>query len=394
MMILQLILLLIIVVLAIPVSVLLLQVLASLCWLKRSDAIALTQGNYSVAVIVPAHNESLGITTTLQPILPQLRNQDRLIVVADNCTDDTAKVAHDLGATVVVRENKALRGKGYALDFGLQALKNNPPDVVIIIDADCTISENGVSALTEACMIYQRPIQALYLMSTLAPANLKLKVAEFAWLVKNQVRPLGFKKMNLPCQLMGTGMAFLWKDINDINLASGHIVEDMKMGVDLCRAKKPPMFLPQVLVKSFFPSGQDAAKSQRTRWEHGHLSVILGDAPALFLEAIKAKNMQMLAMAFDLIVPPLAVLTLMIVLVFASSLGIYQIMPINMVLIGASLLLMALTSAILISWTFFGRRIISFKQLCYAPIYALIKIPLYIKFFINRQVEWVRAKRD
>lgn len=394
MIILQLILLAIIAVLAIPVFVLLLQVLASLFWLKRSDLIESTNGNYSVAVIIPAHNESVGILATIQSVLPQLKNQDRLIVVADNCTDDTAKVAGDLGATVVVRENKTLRGKGYALDFGLQSLKNNPPQVVIIIDADCTISESGISALSEACMTHQRPVQALDLMMSPANASLKTKIAEFAWVVKNQVRPLGFKSLGLPCQLMGTGMAFIWDDIAYAHLASGHIAEDMKLGIDLCRAKKPPFFFPYACVKSFFPVTQEAARNQRARWEHGHLSVILSDAPALFLEAIKTRNLQMLGMAFDLIVPPLAVLTLMITLIFAISIGIHQIVPINTVLIGASLLLLALTSAIFISWTFFGRRIISFKQLCYAPIYAFIKIPLYIKFFINRQVEWVRAKRD
>lgn len=391
---LQLILLTIIAALAIPVFVLLLQVLASLFSLKRSNPIEVENGRYSVAVIIPAHNESIGISATIQSILPQLKPQDRLIVVADNCTDDTAKVASDLGAIVVVRENKVLRGKGYALDFGLQSLKNSPPQVVIIMDADCTISEHGISALTEACNTYQRPVQALYLMSSLSNSKLKTKIAEFAWVVKNQVRPLGFKVLGLPCQLMGTGMAFLWADISQINLASGHIAEDMKLGIDLSRAKKAPVFFPQVLVTSFFPTTQEAAKSQRARWEHGHLSLILSDAPALFIEAIKTKNLQMLGMAFDLIVPPLAVLVLMCSFVFILSLVTHQFVAINYILISAYLVLLALMSAVFLAWIFFGRRIISLQQLCYAPIYVLIKIPLYIKFFINRQVEWVRTKRD
>ena len=393
-MILQFLLLGIIVILAIPVLVLLLQVLTSLFQSKSVGSIQASNSDFTVAVIIPAHNESVGIAPTIQSILPQLKDQDRLVVVADNCTDDTAQVARDLGATVIIRESKDLRGKGYALDFGLQSLINNPPQIVLIIDADCTISQDGITKLSNACIKNNRPVQALYLMTSQINPSLKLKIAEFAWVVKNQVRPLGFKNLGFPCQLMGTGMAFLWKDITKINLASGHIAEDMKMGVDLCRANKPPLFLPKVLVKSFFPSTSDAAKSQRTRWEHGHLGVILHDAPALFIEAVKTKNMQMLAMTFDLIVPPLAVLSLMIALICVLSLMVHQFLPIQSVVIGAALLLSALISAILIAWAFYGRRIISLSQLCYAPIYALIKIPLYIKFFINRQVEWVRAKRD
>lgn len=394
MIIVQLILLAIIAVLAIPVLVLLVQVLASLFWSKRDASIESANSNHSVAVIIPAHNESCGIFATIQSVLPQLKEHDRLIVVADNCTDDTAKVASGLGATVIVRENKTLRGKGYALDFGLQSLKSNPPQVVIIIDADCTISENGIPALSEACNFYQKPVQALYLMSSLSDSNLKTKIAQFAWVVKNQVRPLGFKVLGLPCQLMGTGMAFLWEDISRVNLASGHIAEDMKLGIDLSRIRKAPIFFPQVCVTSFFPATQEAAKSQRARWEHGHLSLILSDAPALFIESIKAKNLQILGMAFDLVVPPLAILVLTSFFIFVLSLGIHQLAAINIVLINAGLVLFSLMSAVFLAWIFYGRHIISFRQLCYAPIYALIKIPLYIKFFVSRQVEWVRTKRD
>lgn len=398
MIVLELLLLLLITALTLPVLVLLVQVIASLFSLKRIKPSQVSYANISVAVIVPAHNESLGIATTILSILPQLESsnplQNQLIVVADNCTDDTVEISRQLGAIAIIRENNLQRGKGYALDFGLQYLKSNPPQVVIIIDADCTISDNGISLLAQACIRHQTPIQALDLMLSPANANLKTKIAEFAWVVKNQVRPLGFKMLGLPCQLMGTGMAFLWDDIANIQLASGHIAEDMKLGVDLCRAKKPTLFFPQVCVQSFFPVTQEVAKNQRTRWEHGHLSTILSDAPSLFLEAIKNRNLQMLGLGLDLIVPPLAVLALMCMIVLAVSLLINQILPIKFIVLAAALTSTALLTAILIAWAFFGRHIISFKQLCYAPIYAFMKIPLYIKFFVNRQVEWVRSKRD
>ena len=56
-------------------------------------------------VVVPAHNESLGLVPTLQDIKAQLGAGDRLIVVADNCTDDTAEVAVASGAEVIVRND-------------------------------------------------------------------------------------------------------------------------------------------------------------------------------------------------------------------------------------------------------------------------------------------------
>ena len=376
--------------LMVPVTVFLLQILAAILLAKPSTMKLEADKRPIIAVIMPAHNESLVIAQTIQSILPKLSSQDQLLVVADNCEDDTATIARNLGATVIERTNLLERGKGYALDYGLQHLKANPPQIVLIIDADCMVENDAINQLAIACVAYQRPIQALYLMQSQPNPSLKARIAEFAWLVKNKVRPLGFKALGLPCQLMGTGMAFLWADIVKVDLASGHIVEDMKLGVDFSRMNKAPVFLPQALVTSVFPPTAEATNTQRTRWEHGHLSMILTEAPHLFFEAIKTKNRQMLGLALDLIVPPLVALTLSCVALLIVSF----LFSIQLALLLSTVILFALASAVLLAWGFFGRHIISFNQLCYAPIYALVKIPLYIKFFFNRQVEWVRSKRD
>ena len=379
-----------VIILILPVLVFLLQVLAAI-FLKKPSAMRLqADSRLIIAVIMPAHNESLVIAQTIQSIMPQLESRDQLLVVADNCSDDTAAIAKNLGATVIERTNLHERGKGYALDYGLQHLQAHPPQIVLIIDADCMVENDAINQLASACMAYQRPVQALYLMESQPNPSLKARMAAFAWLVKNKVRPLGFKALGLPCQLMGTGMAFLWEDIIKVDLASGHIVEDMKLGADLSRMNKAPLFLPEALVTSVFPPTAEATNTQRTRWEHGHLSMILTEAPRLFFEAIKTQNIQMLGLALDLIVPPLVALLLACAVILIISL----VFSIQLASVLSTILLLALISAVLLAWGFFGRHIISFKQLCYAPIYALIKIPIYIKFFFNRQVEWVRSKRD
>ena len=376
--------------LILPVSFLLAQVLAAILLVKQASTNQLPVIKPTIAVLMPAHNESLVIAQTVQSVLMQLSNQDQLLVVADNCNDDTAIIAKNLGANVLERVNLNDRGKGYALDFGMQHLKNMPPEVVIIIDADCMVHTGAIDTLARACYETQHPMQALYLMQPQPNPSLKARVAAFAWLVKNKVRPLGLKALGLPCQLMGTGMAFIWHDIAQINLASSHIVEDMKLGVDLTRMNKPPIFLPEALVTSIFPPSEEATNTQRARWEHGHLSIIMNEAPRLLIEAIKTKNIRMLALAYDLIIPPLAVLSLICVIVFMLCFAASS----KLLLLLASILLIALISAVLLAWLFFGRALISFKQLCFVPVYALAKIPLYIKFFVSRQVDWVRSKRN
>jgi cellulose synthase/poly-beta-1,6-N-acetylglucosamine synthase-like glycosyltransferase len=373
----------------VPVIIFLIQVLASF-FSKSRQSTQLIISRPSIAILMPAHNEALVIEQSIKGLKPQLNDNDRLIVVADNCTDETASIAETYGATVIERNNLDERGKGYALDYGLSHLQSNPPEVVIIIDADCIVGTNAVDLLAKECIKTKRPIQALYLMESQVNPSLKARIATFAWHVKNKVRPMGFHALGLPCQLMGTGMAFLWHDVSKVNLASGHIVEDMKLGTDLARLNKAPLFLQSALVTSIFPPSESATNTQRARWEHGHLSVILNEAPKLIADAIKYKNIQMLGMAFDLLVPPIAMLTLLCVIIFILSLVFGN--SLNQAL--SSCLLGCLAAGVVIAWVGYGREIINFRQLCYAPIYALIKIPLYIKFIINRQVEWVRSKRD
>jgi cellulose synthase/poly-beta-1,6-N-acetylglucosamine synthase-like glycosyltransferase len=221
-----------------------------------------------------------------------------------------------------------------------------------------------------------------------------VRLAEFAWCVKNRVRPRGWARLGLPCPLMGTGMAFVWKDLALIELASGHIVEDLKMGLDFCRSGKPPLFCPEALVTSYFPRSDEGLATQRTRWEHGHLGVILGDAPKLFVESISKRNGSLLAMTLDLWVPPLALLTLVLVAGFGLAWLVFLFGGPSAPAVIATVGLALLTVAILLAWSQFGRGIISFSTLMYAPFYALKKIPLYIGFLLKRQVEWVRSKRD
>ena len=193
---------------------------------------------------------------------------------------------------------------------------------------------------------------------------------------------------------MGTGMAFSWQHISTASLATGHIVEDLQLGIELTRAGHPPQFCPQALVTSYFPSAADGLQTQRARWEHGHLGVIIAELPRLLKQALSTANGSLLAMALDLAVPPLALLTLLVVAlaVMAGTFGAVtgQWLP----LLTSCLPALALALAVALAWSSFGRQIISFRQLCSVPIYVLAKIPLYVGFLVKRQSKWVRAKRD
>ena len=384
-------------ILLVPCLVLLVQVLAAVLAPPTKPALLPAAGAkpIEVCLLMPAHNEAGGIVPVLQALLPQLNQHTRLLVVADNCTDATADLVREVAATangrvqVVERHNTTLRGKGYALDHGVQHLKSNPPDVVLVVDADCSVLPGSIATLAQQCVASQRPTQALYLMQSPPGASVKTSLAEFAWVVKNHVRPLGFYHLGLPCQLTGTGMAFTWGQISNAKLNTGHIVEDMQMGVDLARAGTPPQFCPAAMVTSFFPTAADGQQIQRTRWEHGHLGVIVSELPRLLMQALVSGNGQLLALALDLCVPPLALLVLLVggLVLASAAVG-------TLPLVLSATALFAVGVAVLLAWWRFGRAVISFRQLCGVPLYVLAKVPLYFYFLVKRQATWVRSKRE
>jgi cellulose synthase/poly-beta-1,6-N-acetylglucosamine synthase-like glycosyltransferase len=346
------------------------------------------------ALLIPAHDEEAGIVATLTTAAEQLTPGNRILVVADNCTDDTAGVARGFGASVVERSDTTLRGKSYALDFGIRALRDDPPDVVIILDADCLIGPQTLAKIASLANRSGRPVQASYEMSPPTNAGPRDRIAAFAWRVRNWSRPLGMQRLGFPCQLMGSGMAFPWTLISSVQLATGHLAEDMQLGLELCRLGHAPVFCPSVTVYSRFPDDSDGARVQKTRWEHGHLAMITGTLPSLFMRSVSAHNFDLAIMALDICVPPL---TLQVLLSFGVMLAILPIAILThhfaSLMIAASGLA-SLGVAVAAAWLAHGRNIVSPKDLLRAIGYVAWKVPVYLKLLSSRQIEWIRTKRD
>jgi cellulose synthase/poly-beta-1,6-N-acetylglucosamine synthase-like glycosyltransferase len=381
--------------LAVLVFVFFVEVFAAVALPQRHRPVPPAEDAYgNVTVLVPAHNEGAGLLPTLEDIKAQLRPADRLLVVADNCTDDTSAVAAAAGADVISRHDLDRAGKGYALAWGLRHLEANPPDIVIIIDADCRLADALIARLAAACAETHRPVQALDLMIAPKDSPLNSRVAEFAWRVKNWVRPLGLKALGLPCQLMGTGMAFPWDVIRSTELASGLIVEDLKLGLDLAVSGDPPVFLPSVSVTSEFPSSLEGTQSQRRRWEQGHLGMILTMVPRLIVVAIRQTNLDLLALALDVAVPPLSLLGMLVVVVFAiAGLATLVGFPSTAILVSTASLMVFIVG-VLLSWLKFGRDVLPPGAVLLIAPYIISKLPLYGRMLFQRsRAQWIRSDR-
>lgn len=348
-----------------------------------------------IVVLVPAHNESTNIIPTLRAFHAQGPAGLRVLVVADNCNDDTAQVAKAEGVEVIERHDPTQRGKGYALDFGIQHLKKTaPPDTVIVLDADCIPEPGAIARMADISTQTKRPVQALYLMKSLGQQSVKSRIAEFAWLVKNHVRARGLHWFGLPCQLTGSGMAFPWHVLQEAPLATGEIVEDMKLGITLAARGYAPLFCEQAVVSSTFPTNDEGVRSQRKRWEHGHLAMIRNEGLPNLRRAMQKGNSDLFFMALDLCIPPLALL-LMLNMAWLLLSGIYWALLGSTWALTLSAIGMLITAAsVTLAWYKFGRYVVSGSDLLRVPVYMLSKLSVYAGFLFRRQTTWVRSKRD
>ncbi len=353
----------------------------------------------SVAVLVPAHNESAHLLPTLACLKAQLGAGDRLIVIADNCNDDTASQAALAGAEVLVRSDSTRRGKGYALAHGVDALRSAPPAVLMVVDADCTLSPQAVDVAVRACAGSARPVQLLNLMQAPPDVALRHRLLEFAMRVKNHARALGAARLGGCCHLMGTGMALPWALAANAELATGHVAEDMRLGTDLAVAGHSTLFLPSQAVYSQFPLQAHDAHAQKARWEHGHLATLGEQLPRLLAAALRRRDKGLLVLALDLCIPPLALYVLVMVAALAATSAVALVWPVLWpVLWPAAAVLAAgagaVVLAVLLSWRRFARQLLSPADLLSAGGYVLWKAPIYLAYLARRRSGWVRAKRS
>jgi cellulose synthase/poly-beta-1,6-N-acetylglucosamine synthase-like glycosyltransferase len=344
-------------------------------------------------VIVPAHDEEEGIVRTIEAIQPQLNPGDRLIVVADNCTDRTIEVASAAGAETIERTNSTLRGKGFALHEGVKYLgTGTSPQVVVIVDADCIVAPGCISCLVNSVERTGRPVQGTYLMRALIPSS-ATRIAEFAFKIKNYVRPAGGAQFGLPCLLYGTGMAFPWNLVQGSILANGHLAEDLKLAIELSLLGFPPVFSRDAVCYSAFPLTDTALLGQRRRWEHGYFSSVVEYLPKLLLDAFARRDWKLFAVALELSIPPLALM--MVITALISLLGVFAMFAGSTISIAPILAMYfpIFATLLTLAWYFHGRDLISAGDVLELGKHTIRRLCMVGSFLIKPQREWVRTER-
>ncbi len=340
--------------------------------------------------VVPAHNESAGIAATVQSLLAVDYPTELfdVVVVADNCNDDTAEQARRAGAMVLERQHAELRGKGYALDFAFNALPEDV-DAVVVIDADTLVSPNILRAFAARRDLGAQAMQADYAVRN-PDASWRTRLIAIAFGSFHIVRSRARERFGVSCGLRGNGMCFSRALLKEVPHNAYSVVEDVEYGLRLGQAGHRVFYADEAHVYGEMVTSGSAANSQRRRWEEGRRLLIKQHAARMLSEAIKVRRLVLLDLALDLLIPPLSRLAVFSVLgcVLAAALS----LPLSLAVFGFCLF--ALVCYVLRGWMVSGTGLRGLRDLALAPVYVIWKAGLRLRRTPSATQNWVRTKRE
>jgi len=119
-------------------------------WVLMRSTKGVFHGEVTVTVLIPAHNEEELVGLTIDSLMSQNRKPERVIVIADNCTDQTIEIARNRGVEVfatIDNKQKKAGALNQVLSHLLPGLGEN--DTVMIMDADTVLRQGFIKSAVE-----------------------------------------------------------------------------------------------------------------------------------------------------------------------------------------------------------------------------------------------------
>ncbi len=348
-----------------------------------------------VGIVIPAHNEELVLSATLASItkLNYPREDIKVFVIADNCTDKTSQVAQSFGVSVFER-NATLRGKGHALHWFFTCFPDiyRSCDCIFLIDADTVVDANCVQELVSSLSHPDvQVVQAYYAVSN-PQASWFAALTYVGFVLFNHLRPAGSSFLGSTAGLRGSGMAFRTPIIQRFGWPCHSLAEDLEFTVRLLHEGIRVDYNPDAIVSSEMPLTTEQADSQRQRWERGRLVVIRAYFGSLLEGVVHRGSIAHLELLLGLITPPLTMLALILIGFFGFfALGWLPAWT------GALLIFnfLGITSYVVTGLLLKRTPLSVWRALLMVPGFLLFKVFMYSKLLIGRRdVGWIRTRRN
>lgn len=266
------------------------------------------------AVMISARNEEAVIGELIKSIKAQKYPAELIdiFVVADNCSDNTAKVAAEAGVTAVwERTNTERVGKGYALNFLFEHVGESSEHVYdgyFIFDADNLLDENFISEMNKTFTAGYRIITC-YRNSKNYGTNW-ISAGYSLWFLR-EARFLNYSRMllGLSCAVSGTGF-LIHIDIIKRNNGWKHylLTEDIEFTIDSIIHGEKIGYCDSAVLYDEQPVTFGQSWRQRIRWSKGYLQVFGRYGFALLKRVITKGSLSAVDMTMTIL--PAIVLTI------------------------------------------------------------------------------------
>ncbi len=254
------------------------QIMVSICSLvKLKDKPLLVNKNHKFMAIIPAHNEEAVIGNLLESLKNQEYPKDLydIYVIADNCTDNTAKIARDAGAIVYERFDSTNKTKGYALQWFLdQKIKENADyDAFFVFDSDNIVDKNFIKAMNKKLCQGEDVVQGYRDIKNPSDSWVTAGYAIFYWMM-HRFYHLARYNLGLSPLLNGTGFMVRFDVIKPDGWDTETLTEDIEFSLKRIIKGKKLGWATDAIVYDEQPVGFRQSWIQRTRWSVGHIQCI------------------------------------------------------------------------------------------------------------------------
>jgi cellulose synthase/poly-beta-1,6-N-acetylglucosamine synthase-like glycosyltransferase len=346
-------------------------------------------------VFVPAHDEEAVIARTVTNLrrLDWPAERFRVIVIADNCSDATSNVATQAGAVVFERTDPGLRGKGYALKLAFErSAAEGWADAVVVIDADAEASANLLEAFAARIERGACAVQAHY--GVLNPfASWRTRLITIAKAAFHIVRSRARERIGVSCGIRGNGWCVTHALLARVPYRAFSLTEDLEYGIELGLAGIRVQYADEAHSDADMVSGEQIARKQRQRWEHGRFELVRAKSMILLRAAYQKRSAVCLDLALDLLVLPLSYVTLNVCALIALAALASWWLPSMLVWLWIGLGCAAiLVLYVLRGWRLSGIGARGLIDLARAPGFLLWKVILMMRR--RTSDEWVRTDRE
>ena len=228
-------------------------------------------------MIIPAHNEEKVVKELIESLkeLDYKKDLYDIYVIADNCTDNTAKIASDAGAIVYERFDEKHKTKGYALQWFLQQKieEDAPYDAFCIFDADNIVDKNFLKAMNKKLNQGEDVVQGYRDIKNPSDSWVTAGYAIFYWTM-NRFYHLARYNLGLSPLINGTGFMVKFDVVKPNGWQTKTLTEDIEFSLKRIIEGKKLGWATDAIVYDEQPIGFKQSWSQRSRWTVGHMQCL------------------------------------------------------------------------------------------------------------------------